>query len=190
MTAEAHALVLVTPEEYLASEEVADVRHEYLNGMVYAMAGTNVGHNRIAGRIYAGLLQRLAGKPCQPFFADIKVRVAAGNDQRYYYPDIGVACHPLADEATVEEEPTVLFEVLSESTRRVDTGEKRDGYLKIPSLRAYVLIEPRKMEVIIYRRTETGWSGEVLNDVSSELALPEIGCALPLSEIYAGSASR
>ena len=186
MTAEAHDIVLISPEDYLAAEETAEVRSEFLNGLVYAMAGTNVAHNRVAGRIYAGLLRRLTGQRCQPFFADIKVRVFAGGDERFYYPDVGVTCREVGDEDTVEEEPTVLFEVLSDSTRRVDTGEKRDGYLKIPSLRAYVLVEPRKIEVTIYRRTESGWHGEVLDDVSAILRLPDIDCELPLAEIYAG----
>ncbi len=186
MTAEAHDIVLITPEDYLAAEETAEVRSEFLNGLVYAMAGTSMGHNAVAGNIFAGLHQRLRTGHCRPFFADIKVRVSAGTDERYYYPDVGVTCREVTGAESIEEEPTVLFEVLSDSTRRVDTGEKRDGYLKIPSLRAYVLVEPRKIEVTVYRRTESGWHGEVLDDVSAILRLPDIDCELPLAEIYAG----
>lgn len=187
MTAEAHDLVLVSPEEYLVMEAQAESRHEYLNGMVHAMAGTSVGHNTVAGNIFAALHVQLRGKSCRPFFSDVKVRVSSGDDLRYYYPDVLVACQPTAANETVEEAPSVIFEVLSDSTRRTDTGEKRDGYLKIPSLRAYVLVEPRKIEITIYRRTESGWRGEVLNDRGATLVLPDIGCELPLAEIYAGS---
>lgn len=184
MTAEAHDLALISAEEYLAREEHAAGRNEFLNGMVYALAGTSLGHNRVAGRIYAELLTRLAGKPCQLFIADLKVRAGAGDDLRYYYPDVGVLGHPAADEEVIEEAPTVLFEVLSDSTRRADTGEKRDGYLKIASLCAYVLVEPRKVQVMIYRRTAGGWRGEVLDNRDAILALPDIGCDLPLADIY------
>jgi Uma2 family endonuclease len=190
VTAEAHDIVLINPEDYLAAEENAEVRSEFLNGLVYAMAGTSMGHNAVAGNIFAGLHQRLRSGQCRPFFADIKVRVCAGADERYYYPDVGVTCRKISGTESIEEEPAVIFEVLSDSTRRVDTGEKRDGYLKIPSLHAYVLVEPRRNEITVYRRTDTGWRGEVLDDPAAVLRLPEIGCELPLSEIYAGTAGR
>lgn len=149
-----------------------------------------MGHNAIAGNIFAGLHQRLRSRPCRPFFADIKVRISAGGDERYYYPDVGVTCRDVAGSDSIEGQPAVIFEVLSDSTRRVDSGEKRDGYLKIPSLRVYVLVEPKKIEVIVYRRTESGWRGEVVDDLAGTLRLSEIGCELPLSEIYAGMPVR
>ena len=176
----------MTPEDYLAFEERSEVRHEFLNGVIYAMAGARNRHSRIVLNIGSLLHAQLRGKQCSAFVADTRVRIRAGDDRRFYYPDAGVTCRPNPLDDVFEDEPAVVFEVLSESTRRADTGEKRDGYFKIESLQRYVLVEPEMAALTIYQRTPDGWRGEVIDDIAGVLRLPEIECELPLSEIYAG----
>src|SRR3954451_8064900 len=112
---------LVSAEEYLASGGASESKHEYLNGMVYGMAGATQRHNDIAGNVYAALHTQLRGHPCRPYGSDMLVRVEQGDDLRFYYPDVSIICRPAGPESRVQTEPSVIFEVLSESTARVDT---------------------------------------------------------------------
>src|SRR5438874_4588728 len=82
----------ISVEDYLAGEETSDIKHEYVDGVVYAMAGASKNHNRIAGNIYASLLQHLRGGPCRPFISDVKVRLEVLGEDVFYYPDVMVAC--------------------------------------------------------------------------------------------------
>jgi Uma2 family endonuclease len=126
---------LTSPEEYLSGEEAGAQRHECLNGVVCAMARATQRHNEIAGNIFAALHSRLRGKPCHPYGSDRLVRVQSGDDLRFYHPDVSIICRPAGPEARVQEDPRVVFEVLSDSTARTDTGEKRMAYLTIPRSR-------------------------------------------------------
>ena len=135
-TAVQHA-PLVFPDDYLAGEIASECKHEYLNGMVYAMAGASQRLNVLAGNVIPGALHaRLRGHPCRPFGSDMLVSVKRGDDLRFYYPDVSVICRPAGPTARVQNEPAVVFEVLSPSTARIDTGEKRMAYLTIPTLEA------------------------------------------------------
>jgi len=185
MTA-AKKLSLTSEDEYLASELKSDVKHEYLGGVVYAMAGARNRHNRIAGRIFGTLFSRLTAKPCQPCDADTKIRVRMPGDTRYYYPDTSVVCQPNPERDSFEDQPRVVFEVLSLSTRRVDEGEKKDAYLTIPSLAVYALVGQWKPVIVVFRRTNGEFVPEVYEGIDAVLPLPEIGVDLPLAEIYQG----
>jgi len=132
---------LVSPEDYLAEEAAASQKHEYLSGMVYAMAGATQRHDDLAMNIAAALHTRLRGRPDRPYGSGMLVRVERGSDLRFYYPDVSIICRPAGEEARVQTEPSVIFEVLSESTARIDTGEKRLAYLTIPMLEACVLMD-------------------------------------------------
>jgi len=178
---------LISPEEYLLGEEAGAQKHEYLNGVVYAMAGATQGHDEIVGNIFAALHGRLRGKPCRPYTADMLVRVQVGNDLRFYYPDVSVICRPAGRETRVQENPSVVFEVLSESTARTDTGEKRMAYLTIPALEALVLVNARKREVTVWRRGAEGWAPEAIADSDATLAFASADCALTVAEIYEGT---
>src|SRR5207253_6291531 len=140
MTA-AKKFYLISIEDYLAGELVSPVKHEYLGGVVHAMAGARNTHNIIAGNIFAALHARLRGRRCRPFNSDTKIRVRLPTHVRFYYPDASVVCHSNAQNDSFQDEPVVIFEVLSKATRRIDGGEKKDAYLTIPSLSAYVLLE-------------------------------------------------
>lgn len=174
----------ISVEEYLAGELVSPVKHEYFGGRVYAMAGARNVHNIIGGNVYFALRARLQGKPCKPFNSDTKIRVRLPNQIRFYYPDASVICRQNPQTDTFQDEPVILFEVLSDSTRRIDEGEKKDAYLAIPSLAVYVLIEQSQPTVRAFRRTNDVFVPEAQEGLQAVLPLPEIGCDLPLAEIY------
>src|SRR2546421_10257091 len=137
----ARKLNLVSVEDYLAGEMISPFKHEYIGGVVYAMAGARNVHNVIAGNTYGASYVRLRGRSCRPFNSDTKIRVRLPTHVRFYYPDASVVCRPNPQSDSFQDDPVVLFEVLSRRTRRTDEGEKKDFYLTIPPLSVYVMIE-------------------------------------------------
>ncbi|MGE0489803.1 MAG: Uma2 family endonuclease [Vulcanimicrobiota bacterium] len=182
----AHQKRLLTVEEYLSLESTASVKSEYLAGVLYQMAGGSNAHNQLATNAIVALGSRLRGGPCRVFNSDTKIRIQLAGEVRFYYPDLSViwARNPPTD--SFQDAPRVVFEVLSESTRRVDEGEKRDAYLGIRGLTAYVLVEQGNPVVSLWRRGEDGFTREQVTGLDGVLPLPEIGCELPLSELYDG----
>jgi Uma2 family endonuclease len=175
---------LVTVEEYLEGELRAETKHEYLGGAVYAMAGASEAHNMIAASLMGMLYAQLRGKTCQPFGSDMKVRLQSLGDTYFYYPDAMVACDPADSGHGWRERPAVLFEILSEDTRRLDEREKRFAYLQIPSLQAYVRIEQAGAEAVVERRASGTWASEKIAGLDAILRLPEIAVSLPFGELY------
>jgi Uma2 family endonuclease len=175
---------LISPEEYLAGEDDAHCKHEYLNGMVYATAGATQRHNDLTSNILGILHSRLRGRPCRPYGSDMLVRVERGDDLRFYCPDVSIVCRPAGPLARVQNEPSIVFEILSESTARTDTGEKRLAYLTIPTLEAYVLVDSDARQVTVWRRQAAQWTPEVLTTPEAPIAFSEAGCAITVGEIY------
>jgi Uma2 family endonuclease len=175
---------LVSVEDYLAGELDSPVKHEYLAGVVYAMAGARNVHNDIAGNIFAYLHTRLRGQRCRPYNSDTKIRIRSAGQVRFYYPDTSVVCRPNPPDDSFHDEPAVLFEVLSRRTRRIDEGEKKDAYITIPPLNVYVLVEQESPTAVVFRRSESGFVREVYTGLDAALPLAEIGTSLPLAEIY------
>ena len=175
--------VLLSEEEYLEGEAVSLEKHKFVAGVAHAMAGAGFEHNTIAGNIFAALHSRLRGQRCQPFNSDMKVRIQADEHVHHYYPDAMVVCDRsgLAPGRHWTDKPAVIFEVLSESTRRIDEGEKALLYWKIPTLTAYMLVEQDKVQVTVRRRDG---GGEVLSGRDTLLRLPELGLEIPLGEFY------
>ena len=172
--------------EYLTGEELSQVKHEYLGGTVHAMAGASNRHNTIALNCSGFLLAHLRGKPCQPFNSDTKVRIVFPDHTRFYYPDAMVVCHPNPESDHFQDLPVLIIEVLSESTRRVDLGEKRDAYLAIPSLQVLMFVDSDTAGVTLHRRkTDGGFAIEHYAGMDAVIELPEIGAALAMAEIYA-----
>ncbi len=168
----------ISEEDYLEGEVHSDIKHEYIDGEVYAMSGAKVAHNRISGNINRKFGNHLEGKPCEPFSADMKVKVGS----KYFYPDVLVDCSNLDDNDLFTESPIILVEVLSRSTRRIDETTKRVAYLQIPSLQEYVLIEQDFVDVEVVRRSE-GWQSKhyFLGD---EITFESIKLTLAVEEIY------
>jgi len=175
---------LISVADYLAGELVSPVKHEYLGGVVYAMAGARNLHNRITTNVLVAIGSRLRGRPCQPFNSDTKVRIHLPAQLRFYYPDVSVICRPNSPNESFQDEPAVIVEVLSAKTRRIDEGEKKDAYLTIPSLAVYLLVEQETAAVVVFRRTEHGFVREVHEGVGAVIPLGEIETELPLAEVY------
>lgn len=173
-----------TPEDYLAGERVSQQKHEYLAGVIYAMAGTTVGHDRLAGNIYRNLGNQLSGHRCEVFSSDVKVRIRKDAADFFYYPDVTVDCSGAVNQALFADEPRVIFEVLSPDTERVDRGEKLRNYQALASLDLYALVDQFHIAVTAYRRTADGWAMEFLTERNDVLSLPSIECQLPMRVIY------
>ena len=176
---------LISPEEYLAAELNSQVKHEYLGGIVHAMAGARNVHNRIAGNIYLALGTRLRGKKCQPYNSDTKVRVIMPTGQiRFYYPDVQVVCEENSPDESFQDHPVVIAEVLSRSTRVNDEIEKYQAYLTLQSLQTYMLVESNERRVTVFQHNGIEFERHVFrgNDV---IPLDCLKLELPLVEIYA-----
>ena len=180
----AYKLGLVSVEDYLAGELRSVVKHEYQNGFIYAMAGTTNNHGVIAGNVFGNLFQKLRGKRCRPYNSDTKVRIRSFNQTRFYYPDISVPRDSNPREDLYQDAPVIVVEVLSRSTRRTDTGEKKEAYVTIPSLSAYLLVEPDESVVTVFRRQDVEFVREVYEGHDAVIPLPEIEAELALSDIY------
>jgi Uma2 family endonuclease len=128
----------------------------------------------------------LRGRPCRAYNSDTKIRLHLPHQVRFYYPDASVVCRPNPPDDSVQDEPAVLLEVLSRRTRRTDEGEKRDAYVTIPSLGAYLLVEQETPTVVVFRRTEQGFVREIYQGPEAVIPLPEVDAELPLAEVYDG----
>ena len=189
MTAAPKAADWISPREYLEGERSAEVRHEYVDGRVYVMAGASDDHNRITRNILTALDNALRGNPCEPFAMDMKVMIPPAFAEVFYYPDVLVACDPADNAKYYRERPMVIFEVLSTETERTDRREKAIAYRQIPTLEAYILVEQDRMAVTALRRTEPGWRSEVLEGREAVLRLPGLGVEIPLERIYERTAA-
>lgn len=185
------ALRKLTEAEYLASEETSPVKREYVGGFVYplhAQAGATGKHGKIVASLFAQLYLAARKKGCWAFASDLRVRVAGG--PKYYYPDVLVTCEELPDDARYAEAPCLIVEVLSETTRATDLGDKVRAYQSLPSLQGYLLVDTDVRAVRLFTRpTDQGgeswreeyWEGEGVLD------LPCVGAQVTLAEIYAGT---
>ncbi len=181
----APARAFLSVEEYIAGEQRSDVRHEYIGGEVYAMAGGSVVHNTLCLNLAAALRSHLRGGPCQVFMADVKLRHEIARDDVFYYPDVMVACDARDTDPFFKRFPQVLIEVLSETTERVDRREKFLTYTRIETLEEYVLVAQDRREVTLFRRA-TGWQPELFKLPEQSLRLPSLDFALALTAAYEG----
>ncbi len=171
--------------EYLLGEELSEVKHEYLGGSAHAMAGGTNQHSSIAVNALLSLGTQLRGKSCRPFNSDTKVRIEYPDHTRFYYPDALVVCHSNPSSDHFQDRPVVIIEVLSDSTRRTDLGEKRDAYLTIPSLKVLLFVDSATPTATLHRRKpEGGFAIETHSGLAAIIPLPEIEASLPLAELY------
>lgn len=178
----------MTHAEYVAFESAAATKHEYVNGRVYAMAGGSPEHSRLAAALIRDLSAQLHGKPCATFSSDLRVRVAATG--RSTYPDVAVVCHALAhdtEDGNAVTNPTVLVEVLSESTESDDRGDEWAHYQRIPALREYVLVSQKHARVEVFTRDATEPDLWHYRDhgPGARVVLESLGVALDLDALYA-----
>lgn len=184
----------ISPEEYIEGERASEVRHEYVDGYVYAMAGASDDHNRIVLNLGAELHAALRGKRCEPFSTDMKVKIPPTFADVFYYPDVMVVCDPTDNAKYYRERPSIIFEVISPETERTDRREKAIAYRQIPTIEAYILVEQDRMAITVLHQAEVGWRREVLEGPQAVLKPPGIDVEIPLERIYertvAAGASR
>jgi Uma2 family endonuclease len=171
----------ISLEEYLQLEQTAEVRHEFVNGRLLAMAGEKRTHNRVAGRVYALLLERVAVLACEIAIATVKIRTKAA---KVRYPDVVVSCVPGQDEYLLEN-PCFVVEVLSPSTAETDLREKLGEYMSISSLTRYLILAQDQKFALLYRRNGEKWEVETMIG-KGEIDIPCLDTILPLEQIYAG----
>jgi len=174
----------MTVEEYLAGELDSQIKHEYLDGVIYSMVGARNSHNIIGANALVALSNGLRGHRCRPFNSDTKIRLRLPNEIRFYYPDVSVVCNPNPQSDSFQDKPVVILEVLSRSTRRTDEGEKKDAYLAIPSLAAYLLIEQESAAVTVWRKIDKRFVRENYQGMEAVVPLSEIDAVLTLADIY------
>lgn len=173
--------------DYLAFEESSEIKHEYINGEIYAMAGTSVRHNRIAGNLYTRLLERLRGSPCEVFFADVKLHLQQLRQDIFYYPDVMVCCDPQDREKYYRTRPCLVVEVLSGGTARVDQREKLFAYTRLDSLQGYLILDQDRISATLHWREGSEWRLTEFNDSAAELTLPCVNLTIRLEELYEGT---
>ena len=171
----------ITVEEYLEGEKDSPVKHEYVHGRVFALAGTSDVHNRIGINLVVGLDAASTKKGCQLFTADLKLSIFG---ERYYYPDLMVTCEPEAD-PYIKEKPCLIVEILSRSTASMDRREKVNAYLSLPSLQSYVLVDSQMKRVDAFTRTPAGWREEQWQG-SGDVPFACLDTSLSFEAIYRG----
>lgn len=174
----------MTPEEYLEFEKTSEIRHEYIDGELYAMAGASKFHNIISGNLYILLRNKLRNSGCTAFIADVKVKLQ--QDRKFFYPDLLVTCDPADDSDEIfVRNPKLIIEVLSPATQNFDKTQKFQYYRTIPSLEEYLLIETQKPYLECFRRqTQDIWTVQFYEGMGAIANLESLNIHAPLTEIY------
>lgn len=175
----------ISPEEYLEIDRASiDLKYEYMDGQMYAMAGGTVNHAEIALNLIIALRAHLGNGPCHAFSSDVRVRVA---EEKYYYPDVTVSCDAedwQRGANDIVRTPRLVVEVLSPSTEFFDRGKKFRTYQACPSVEEYVLIRTKYQEVEIFNRQQGHiWTYRRF-ELGQEVELRSIGLTIPLAAIY------
>jgi len=175
-----------TPEEYLALEDKAEYKSEYIDGQIFAMSGGTLIHNEISFNVCASLKTALKGKNCKPYIGDVKVLV--GNQGAFLYPDVLVVCGKpqfFKNRHDIVSNPILVVEVLSKSTGNYDRQGKFGLYQEIESLQDYLLIDQNRLHVQHYHKLPDGrWVVTIFTHLDSAIQLESLDITLPLSEIY------
>jgi Uma2 family endonuclease len=178
----------ISVEEYIAREERAEIKSEYYRGEVFAMSGGTRNHATIVGNIFGQLFNKLRGKPCRPSNSDQRIYIPKVG--LHTYPDVSVTCGPPQSEKIdpqANANPTLLVEVLSESTEHYDRTQKFDFYKQIPSLQEYVLVSQNEARIEKFVRSENGgWTLFTAVGLDSEIGFESIDCRLSLADAYEG----
>lgn len=175
-----------SPQEYLALERGKEYRNEYYHGEIIAMSAASYDHNKIVSNVIIGIGNFLKNQKCS--ILPSHMRVSTPMHDSYMYPDASIVC----DEPQLEDDkfdtllnPSVIFEVLSPSTRNVDKGRKFFFYQQIPSLQEYIMIDSSKRFIQIARRqSNNSWKFESLDETHTSFVIQTINFGLSFSEIY------
>lgn len=174
----------MSEQEYLAFEEKSKIRHEYMDGEVFSMAGATRRHNLATTNISRILGNQLEETECEVYTSDFRVKIREGHN---VYPDVVVACDDVLTESseTTLLNPIVVFEVLSKSTEKRDRGEKAEDYYKLNSLQDYVLVSQYRVRVEHFsRQANNEWTLKIYEDLKDVVELKSINCKISLKLIY------
>ena len=177
---------LYTVEEYIAFEETSDVRHEFYNGQLYPMmAGTTDDHNEVKQNVVYALREEFRKRGCKVYDENLKVQLA--ESKHYTYPDILLTCdeRDLKDKH-IKRYPSLIVEVLSQSTANYDRDDKFKAYQKVPSIQYYLLVDSRWQGAELYTRTEQEdiWTYQSFTKSTDIIRFPKLDFSLPFSTIY------
>jgi Uma2 family endonuclease len=176
-----------TIEEYLQMERASEMKHEYYQGEIFAMAGASNRHITISSNLIAELHPRLKTSPCFPYGSDMRIHIP--ENTLFTYPDISIICGEIKTfdkDIDTALQPTILIEILSKSTRNYDLGGKFKLYRDIPTLKEYMLVDSEKIGVEIFRINEHNhWELEEYKDLQEIVTLPAIGVSVSMEDIYA-----
>ena len=174
----------LTADEYLQLEAQSNTKHEYIDGQVYAMAGASDAHVTIALNLATLLRSHVRGSGCRVYIADMKARIESLN--RFYYPDVIVTCDPRdLETSTYKRFPSLIIEVLSDSTEAGDRGDKFVDYQELETLREYVLINTKRQRVECFRRNEQGlWVLQFYTPQQTSFRLDSINFEATLAALY------
>lgn len=171
--------------EYFELEnQLTENLYEFRHGEIISRAGGTDTHNEIAGNMYIAFRKMAKGGKCKTYMNDVKLEVL--RYKKYYYPDVFVTCSETdAASSTLKKEPTIVVEVLSNSTEQIDYHEKQLDYLAIPSLQFYMLVSQKKPTVEVYQRKNDFFSYKIYSKLDESIDLGEFG-NLSLKDIFEG----
>jgi Uma2 family endonuclease len=176
----------ISIEEYLDTEDPSEVKREYYQGEVFAMAGGTIPHNRIVRNVLTAIDNFLKGKNCEVFPSDLKVHNEANT--LFTYPDLSIVCGELEkwnNRNDVITNPIVIIEVLSKKTQGYDRGQKFKLYRDIPSLKEYILISSLDFLVERYTQQETSfWNFRESKNLDDIFIIETINFSCPLKDLY------
>jgi Uma2 family endonuclease len=177
---------MISVAAYLENEKVADLRSEYVNGRCLPVVGASRRHDQICMRLAQLLADHLNGSACRLFRPTVKVHLQGPADERFYYPDLHVACGEVAEHPDYLDSPNLIIEVLSAASARRDREEKAPAYCRMAALEELVLVAPDAPRIEVRRRRDQ-WAPEILVDTAT-LDLTSIGAVIPLQQIFGGLA--
>lgn len=181
MTAIARNFPRMDATEYLRLERQASCKHEFVDGIVYAMAGASRRHNDISSDLHR-LLRDSVQPPCRPYLLDVRVHIKTDERELFYYPDVVVTCSELDTDDYLISMPSLIVEVLSRTTEDLDRGEKFDDYRTVATLQEYVLVHQERVCVEVYRR-HTNWTKEVF-EADADITLESVNSTFSIASLY------
>jgi len=175
-----------TAEEFLAFEADSEFKHELIDGEVYDMSGGTGEHSQIAANIIISLGNLLEASSCRVNTSDMMLKVS---DDKYLYPDVSVVCGRPEyedDSRLALVNPILVVEVTSPSSADADRGYKREAYMRLPSVQAYLIIDQHRIYAELYERADVGWRMQVFTNVDDAISIEALNVELPLSQVYRG----
>lgn len=176
---------LMTFEKYLEFVEHSPLRYEYVNGVVHAMSGGSPAHGLVALRLSSAVEAHLRGRPCAVFSSTVDLEIRSETDEITYIPDLMVSCNPEEWTDKSIRNPKLVGEVLSPSTRQIDTREKPTNYRRVASIEEFLLLEQSEPKITVFRRAEK-WRPQIYMGTEAVLELHSISLSVPLAQIYTG----